>query len=77
MRILAATDSLTRSQRAVRRAGKLAREASAELLLLHVVDHARPGSADVEIREAQRMGAEQIAAVPFSRDHALRRSDVP
>jgi universal stress protein E len=64
MRILATTDFSTRSQRAVRRAGMLAREASAELLLLHVVDHARPGSVEVEIREAERMLAEQIAAVP-------------
>lgn len=63
MRILAATDFSTRSQRAVRRAGILAREACAELLLLHVI-HGRTGSADVEIREAERMLAEQVGAVP-------------
>ena len=64
MRILAATDFSTRSQRAVRRAGILAREALAELLLLHVVNHARAGSTDVEIREAERMLAEQVTAIP-------------
>lgn len=63
MRILAATDFSTRSQRAVRRAGILAREASAELVLLHVVE---PGNkaVEVEIREAQRMLAEQTTGVP-------------
>jgi universal stress protein E len=38
MRILAATDFSTRSQRAVRRAGVLARDKGAELTLVHVVD---------------------------------------
>ena len=36
----------------------------AELLLLHVVNQARAGSADGEVREAERMLAEQVAAVP-------------
>ncbi|WP_262271421.1 universal stress protein [Microvirga yunnanensis] len=38
MHILAATDFSTRSQRAVRRAGLLARDCGAELTLVHVVD---------------------------------------
>jgi nucleotide-binding universal stress UspA family protein len=64
MRILAATDFSTRSQRAVRRAGILARDTRAELLLLHVVDNVRAGSADADMREAQRMLAEQVTGVP-------------
>jgi nucleotide-binding universal stress UspA family protein len=64
MRILAATDFSTRSQRAVRRAGILARQAGAELLLLHVVNHGRAGSDEAEMREADRMLGEQVAAVP-------------
>ena len=64
MRILAATDFSTRSQRAVRRAGILAREGRAELLLLHVVSDARVGSVGPDVREAHRILAEQVTGVP-------------
>lgn len=41
-RIVAATDFSSRSDRAVRRAGLLAREFDAQLTLLHVVDDDQP-----------------------------------
>ena len=46
MHILAATDFSTRSHRALRRAGLLARERKAELTLVHVLedDHPDPWS---------------------------------
>src|SRR6185295_18670506 len=49
--ILAATDFSARSDRAVRRAGLLAREQDARLMLLHVVDDDRP----------ERLVAEEMA----------------
>jgi nucleotide-binding universal stress UspA family protein len=65
MKILAATDFSTRSQRAVRRAGLLARDAGANLALAHVVDEDRPRAlVDLERKEAERMLAEQIATIP-------------
>jgi nucleotide-binding universal stress UspA family protein len=65
MKILAATDFSTRSQRAVRRAGLLARESGAELALTHVVDDDRPsGMVQLERKEAERMLAEQIGTIP-------------
>jgi nucleotide-binding universal stress UspA family protein len=55
MRIVAATDFSTRSQRAVRRAAVLTRACDAELTLLHVVDEDRPqGLVDRDSREAQK-----------------------
>jgi len=64
MRILAATDFSTRSQRAVRRAGLMARAVDAELMLLHVVDDDQPPRlAIIESREAERILAEQIASM--------------
>jgi universal stress protein E len=42
MRILAATDFSTRSNRALRQAGLLAQPANAQLHLLHVVDDDQP-----------------------------------
>src|SRR5690606_16832914 len=54
MRIVAATDLSVRSQRAVRRAGLLARDKGAELILLHVVDDDQPARlVDTASREAQ------------------------
>jgi universal stress protein E len=61
MRILAATDFSTRSQRAVRRAGLLARDNGAELTLVHVVDDDQPPDlVALETREAERILGEQI-----------------
>lgn len=64
MQILAATDFSTRSQRALRRAGRLARAAAAELSIVHVVDDDQPQRlVEMEIRESERMLAELIDAV--------------
>ncbi|WP_424631769.1 universal stress protein [Bradyrhizobium sp. SYSU BS000235] len=64
MYILAATDFSTRSQRALRRAGQLARAAAAELALVHVVDDDQPPRfVEMETRESERMLAELISAV--------------
>ncbi|WP_201839143.1 universal stress protein [Microvirga zambiensis] len=64
MHILAATDFSTRSQRALRRAGLLARDSSAELTLMHVVDDDRPPDlVAFERREAERILGEQIGAM--------------
>ena len=64
MQILAATDFSTRSYRALRRAGLLARACSAELSLVHVVDDDQPPDlVAIETREAERILAEQIAAM--------------
>jgi universal stress protein E len=65
MQILAATDFSTRSQRAVRRAGLLAQEHEAEVVLVHVVDDDQPQDlVALETREAERILNEQIEAVP-------------
>ena len=64
MRILAATDFSTRSQRALRRAGLLAQATGAELALVHVVDDDQPQDLiEMERREAERILAEQIGAM--------------
>lgn len=60
MRILAASDFSLRSQRALRRAGLLARRYSAELTLLHVVEDDHPEVlVERDRREAERFLAEQ------------------
>lgn len=65
MKILAATDFSTRSQRAVRRAGCLTRAANARLGVLHVVDDDQPeGMVALEQNESRRIIEEQIASVP-------------
>src|SRR6185312_15234869 len=65
MQILAATDFSTRSQRALRRAGLLARECGGELALLHVVDDDQPSDlVALEMREAERILSEQISIMP-------------
>ncbi|MEZ0168570.1 universal stress protein [Microvirga sp. TS319] len=75
MHILAATDFSTRSQRAVRRAGLLARDNGAEITLLHVVDDDQPQDlVALERREAERILGEQIGAIAELhglRSHAL------
>ncbi|MEI8715402.1 universal stress protein [Mesorhizobium sp. ISC11] len=65
MKILAATDFSTRSLRALRRAGLVARDVSAELTLVHVVDDDQPADIlELERREAQRYLEEQMASIP-------------
>ncbi|MBB2960922.1 universal stress protein [Methylobacterium sp. R2-1] len=64
MRILVATDFSPRSHRAVRRAGILAGQSEGDVILMHVVDGAGAHQAARDIREAQRMIAEQVAVVP-------------
>ena len=65
MKILAATDFSTRSHRAVRRAGMLAKATGAELTLLHVVDDDQPPALlQLETREAERILQEQTRAIP-------------
>lgn len=69
MQILVATDFSTRSQRAVRRAGLLARETSGELALVHVVESDQPAELiALERREAERILNEQILGLPELRD---------
>ena len=69
MRILAATDFSSRSHRALRRAGLLAQAHNVELALVHVVDDDQPqGLVEMESREAERMLAEQIEAMPELRE---------
>jgi nucleotide-binding universal stress UspA family protein len=64
MHILAATDFSTRSQRAVRRAGLLARDTGADLTLVHIVDDDQPPDlVALESREAGRILDEQIGAM--------------
>jgi nucleotide-binding universal stress UspA family protein len=63
--ILAATDFSARSDRAIRRAGLLAREQDARLMLLHVVDDDRPERLVVaELVTAQELLEKTAAAVP-------------
>lgn len=63
MKILAATDFSTRSYRALRQAGLLAR-AGMELHIVHVVDDDQPADlVGLETREAERVIREQIASV--------------
>ncbi|GEO13661.1 universal stress protein [Microvirga aerophila] len=65
MHILAATDFSTRSQRALRRAGLLARDSGADLTLVHVVDDDQPSDlVALESREAGRILGEQTGAIP-------------
>src|SRR4051794_30515881 len=65
MIIVTATDFSTRSHRALRQAGLLARARRAELHLVHVVDEDLPADlARMEEREAQRVLTEQIGSMP-------------
>lgn len=78
MQILAATDFSTRSQRASGRAGLLARERSAELALVHVVDDDQPPDlVALETREAERILGEQISAMAELRGIRCRPLVVP
>lgn len=65
MRILATTDFSTRSNRALRQAGLLARLAKSQLHILHVVDDDQPEELILmEKREAGRVLREQIDSMP-------------
>jgi nucleotide-binding universal stress UspA family protein len=65
MQIVAATDFSTRSHRAVRPAGLLARPAAAHLHVVHVVDDDQPDDLiRMEKREAERVLSEQLASMP-------------
>ena len=64
MHLLAATDFSTRSQRALRRAGLIARHSGADLTLVHVVDDDQPRQlVELELREAKRILDDQISAM--------------
>jgi nucleotide-binding universal stress UspA family protein len=65
MKILAATDFSTRSTRALRQAGWLARSLGVELILLHITDDDQPDDlVELDKREAKRILKEQMAALP-------------
>jgi len=65
MRLLCATDLSSRSDRAMRRAAALAREAGAELVLLSVVDDNQPASIVAnERREVSALLAGTVSAMP-------------
>ena len=62
--LLAATDFSSRSHRALRRAGIVARQAEADLTIVHVVEDDQPQAMiDLERREAERYLGEQIATL--------------
>lgn len=65
MRILAATDLSTRSNRALRQAGLLAQPGSGQLHIVHVVDDDQPDElVRMEKREAERLLSEQADSMP-------------
>jgi nucleotide-binding universal stress UspA family protein len=73
MQILAATDFSTRSNRALRQAGLLARPGNAQLHIVHVVDDDQPDElVRMEEQEAERVLNEQIASMPELRDIRVR-----
>jgi nucleotide-binding universal stress UspA family protein len=65
LRLLAATDLSSRSDRALRRAGLLAAACGADLVLMHAVDDDQPRSLiEAESREALRLLRDQMTALP-------------
>ena len=65
MKILAATDFSTRSNRALRQAGLLAQPDRAQLHIVHVVDDDQPEElVRIEKREAERVLNEQAGSMP-------------
>jgi universal stress protein E len=77
MRVLAATDFSTRSNRAVRQAGLLAQPNRAQLHVVHVVDDDQPEElVRMEKREAQQVLVEQIYSMPELRGLNARPSVV-
>jgi universal stress protein E len=78
VQILVATDFSTRSHRAVRRAGLLAQRKGAELALVHIVDDDQPEDlVAIEMREAERILTEQIAAIAELHDTQCRPIVIP
>lgn len=75
-RILVATDFSTRSDRAIRRASLLARQMSAELVLVHVIDDDRPRRlVTAEQREASAL-LDELAITTRSLDGVPCRQEV-
>ena len=73
MRILAATDFSTRSNRALRQAGLLAQPGNAHLHIVHVVDDDQPDElVRMEKREAERVLNEQTGSMPELRNVQTR-----
>lgn len=71
--IVAATDLSSRSQRALRRAGRLARQIAAEITLVHVVDDDQPQEMiALESHEANKFMNEQITSLAELRDVRCR-----
>lgn len=71
--IVAATDFSSRSDRAVRRAGVLAKQFGAEVKLVHVVDDDQPQTlVELEMREASRLLQEQVNRLTQLRDNRCR-----
>lgn len=70
-RVLCVTDLTSRSQRAVARAARLARELDAELIVLHVIEPAELARHPLGAREEM---AQQLAAIaiPLPRDVQIR-----
>ncbi len=65
MKILAATDFSTRSNRALRQAALLAQSDDSLLFMVHVVDNDQPDDlVRMEQREAERILREQMGAMP-------------
>jgi universal stress protein E len=73
MQILAATDFSTRSNRALRQAGLLARPGNAQLHIVHIVDDDQPDElVRMEKREAERLLNEQTGSMPELRNVQTR-----
>jgi len=73
MKILAATDFSTRSNRALRQAGLLAQPSGAEVHIVHVVDDDQPDDmVRLEKREAERVLGEQVTSMPELRGTRVR-----
>jgi universal stress protein E len=61
LQILAATDFSSRSDRALRRAGQLAKQLGGTLTITHIVDDDQPAHLiELETREAEKLLAEQL-----------------
>jgi universal stress protein E len=69
LRILAATDFSSRSDRALRRAGQLAKQRGGMLTISHVVDDDQPAHLiELETCEAEKILAEQLRTFPELRE---------
>lgn len=78
MKILAATDFSTRSNRALRQAALLAQSDDSLLFMVHVVDNDQPDDlVRMEQREAERILREQMGAMPEIRWTHARPMVIP